>query len=223
MLAPPAPLMQLARAGLVRPLAALPTRHEALGTGFLALDGLLKGGLPRGALTALAGGPSSGAGTLALHLAGYASRTGRLVAWLDAVRGFDPAAARRASIEPSHLLLARPEALPEALSIAYDLLCEGSVGLVLLDAGGMTLPDRELRLLVNAVARSRVALVCLTEPRVDVPLADLRLSVTRLGWEIGDTLALRARVTVENGRHAVGRSVELVLVVEESGPCWSAP
>ena len=126
-------------------------------------------------------------------------------------------------IEPSHLLLARPEALPEALSIAYDLLCEGSVGLVLLDAGGMTLPDRELRLLVNAVARSRVALVCLTEPRVDVPLADLRLNVTRLGWEIGDTLALRARVTVENGRHAVGRSVELALAVEESGPCWSAP
>ena len=215
--------MQLARAGLVRPLAALPTRHAALDTGLPALDGLLGGGLPRGALTVLAGGPSSGAGTLALHLAGQASQTERLVVWLDAVRGFDPAAGRRAGIAPAHLLLARPETLPETLSLAYDLLCEGSAGLVLLDAGEMTLPSRELRLLVNAVTRSRAALVCLTEPGVEVPLADLRLGVARLGWETGETLSLRARVTVEGGRRAVGRAVELVLAVEDGGPCWSAP
>lgn len=224
-LAPPAPLLQFARAGLVRPLSALPVRAAPTVTGLPVLDALLGGGLPRGALTVLAGGASSGAAALALQLAASLGRTGRLIAWIDAARGFDPAAARHSGLDPAGLLLVRPVALPEALSVAYDLLCEGSAGLVLLDTGGMTPSEASLRLLANAVVRGQTALVWLVEPAVLIPQAELRLSVARLGWETagGDAFALRARVTVEAGRGTVGRRADLVLPVDEVGPCWSAP
>lgn len=225
MLAPPAPLMQLARAGLVRPLATLATQSASLPTGIPALDGLLGGGLRCGALTMLSGGASSGVAGLVLRLVAQVQRAGRLCVWLDAARGFDPSSAQIAGLDLVQLLLIRPASIPETLSIAYDLLCEGSAGLILLDTGGAAIPDVNLRLLANALVRSEAALAWLAEPGVRIPQADLRLSVTRLGWEAagGDVCALRARITVEAGRGAlVGCSTECILAVDEAGPCWSA-
>lgn len=216
--------MQLVRAGLVRPLGALEAQPTPLPTGFPALDDLLQGGLPRAALTVLSGGPSSGSSMLALGLLASAQRLGCLLAYLDAARRFDPIAAALAGLDLAGLLLARPASNSDAPGIAYDLLCEGSAGLVLLDSGSAPIPDANLRLLNNAVARSQAALVLLTEPAVRIAQADLRLSVSRTGWEAcaGD-LALRACVTVEAGRGIpAGRSAALLLPVDEGSPCWPA-
>jgi hypothetical protein len=156
----------------------------------------------------------------------HAQRAGRLCAWLDAVAGFDPLHAVQAGLTLNDLLLVRPVSIPEMLSIAYDLLCEGSAGVVLLDTGGAAVPEASLRLLTNALARSDAARVWLTAPGVHIPQSDLRLSVRRLGWEAeegGDICALRALVTMEAGRGVpVGRFTELLLTVDEAGPCWSA-
>jgi hypothetical protein len=217
--------MQLARAGLVRPLASLTARHTPLPTGIPALDGLLGGGLPRGALTILAGGESSGAAGLALKLNAGMQRAGRLCAWLDFTHSFDPIQAVQAGVTLNDLLLARPASISETLGIAYDLLCEGSAGLVLLGTGNAAIPDASLRLLTNALVRSDAVLVWLAEPGVRIPQADVRLSATRLSWEAagGDVGVLRTRITVEAGRAVpVGRSAECILAVDEAGPCWSA-
>jgi hypothetical protein len=207
----------------VRPLAALPSRHVPLPTGFPVLDTLLNGGLPGGAITALAGGPSSGALTLALQVLAHAQRAGLLAAWVDGTGLFDAVAAWRAGLRLDDLLLVQPESFPAALGLAHDLINEGSCGLLLLDAGDAALPEPALRLLSHAVTRSPAVLIVKTAPRVLVPNADLRLNVTRTGWEMagGDCDALRARVVIETGRRAgEGRSTELVLPVDEAAPCW---
>jgi hypothetical protein len=154
-----------------------------------------------------------------------AQRAGLTPACLDAAQAFDPAAALQAGLDLKALLLARPPALQDALSLAYDLLCEGSTGLMLLDSGSLPLPDAGLRLLANAVVRGPVALVCLTDAQSCVAHADLRLNACRLGWETsgGDAFALRTRVTIEAGRGLrPGQSVDLLLSVDEAPPCWSA-
>lgn len=222
---PPA-LLQLARVLPVRPLSALATRPAPLPTGLPLLDALLDGGLPRGSITALSGGLSSGVSTLALHLLSSAQQAGLLPAFLDLPHGFDAVAALRAGVQLDDLLLVRPVSVRDALSLAYDLLCEGSCGLIVIDADDATLPESAMRLLSNAIVRSSSALVCLTGPGASVPCADLRLSMTRTAWEMagGDYYALRARVTIEAGRGIMaGHSTELRLMIDEMAPCWPAP
>lgn len=222
--APPA-LLQLARVLPVRPLSALTTRPAPLPTSLPPLDALLNGGLPRGAITVLSGDVSSGVSPLALHLLASTQQAGQLAAFLDLPQGFDALAALRAGVRLDDLLLARPTTVNAALSLAYDLLCEGSCGLLVVAIGGTALPEPALHLLSNAAVRSPSALVCLTTPEASVPGAGLRLSIVRSGWEIagGDYYALRARVTVEAGRGVIaGRSAELSLIIDEKAPCWPA-
>ena len=209
---------------MVRPLGTLQARPAPLPTGLPALDKLL-GGLPRGALTVLAGGPSSGAAGIALRILAGAQQAGKMPAYVDASQSFDPAAARQAGLDLKALFLARPPALQDALSLTYDLLCEGSTGLVLLDSGSLPLPDAGLRLLANAVARGSAPLLCLTDAQSCVAQADLRLNACQLGWETagGDAFALRTRVTIEAGRGLrPGQFADLLLPVDEAPPCWSA-
>jgi hypothetical protein len=223
-LAPPAPLMQLIRAGLVRPLGTLTARPAPMPTGLPALDQLLGGGVPRSATTMLSGGPSSGASMLALQLLASAQRLDGLAVHVDAAQRFDPAAAIQAGLDLTRLLLVRPASTLDALAIAYDLLCEGSAALVLIDSGAAPLPEANLRLLGSAVVRSPSTLVLRTEPSVRVPQADMRLTVSRIGWEANNgDFALRSRVTIAAGKGvSVGRSVDLVLRVDEGAPCWPA-
>jgi len=221
----PSALLQLTRTLPVRPLSAFTTRPTPLPTGLPALDALLNGGLPRGGITALSGGLSSGVTPLALQLLAYAQQAGLLAVYLDLPQSFDALAAQLAGIRLDDLLLVRPASVTDALSLAYDLLCEGGCGLIVVDTGGAALPDPSLRLLGNAVVRSSSALVCLTTPEASVPGAGLRLSIARTGWEIagGDYYALHARVTVEAGRGiTAGRSAELRLIIDEEAPCWPA-
>ena len=65
------------------PLRGEDRRLRPLSFGAAALDGLLAGGLPRGALSELHGPASSGRTGLAVALAARATRAGALVAWVD--------------------------------------------------------------------------------------------------------------------------------------------
>lgn len=222
---PPA-LLQLTRTLPVRPLRALATARPApLPTGLPALDALLSGGLPRSSITAISGGLSSGALPLALHALTSAQQADQSPVLIDLPWRFDALAAQRAGVLLTGLLLVRPASAPDALSLAYDLLCEGSCGLIVVDADDAALPGPALRLLRNAIVRSGSVLVCLTSAEAPVPNADLRLSTARTGWEMagGDYYAVRTRVTVEAGRgFPVGRSAELRFVIDERAPCWPA-
>lgn len=62
-------------------------------TGITSLDARLGGGLPRGRLSELCGGPSSGRTSLATTLLAETLARGTLAAWIDPADAFDPASA----------------------------------------------------------------------------------------------------------------------------------
>ena len=85
------------------PKAIRPVRS----TGVEAVDALLEGGLPIGAITEMAGPECSGRTSLALSLLAGIGRAGGVVAWIDVSDGLHPESAAAAGVELSRLLWVR--------------------------------------------------------------------------------------------------------------------
>jgi len=83
---------------VVRPVAS---------TGIVALDEVLRGGLPVGAVTELVGPECSGRTTVALEFVASMTRAGRVCAWVDVSNVLDPASAAAAGVDLTRLLWVR--------------------------------------------------------------------------------------------------------------------
>jgi hypothetical protein len=81
-----------------------------------AMDAVLRGGLPRGQVSELAGPHSSGRTTLLLHLLGAATRGGEIAALVDTCDRLDVASASAAGIDLERLLWIRGESSGLVLS-----------------------------------------------------------------------------------------------------------
>lgn len=92
----PAALTPVARA--IRPV---------LPTGVVAVDALLAGGLPVGAITEWVGPESSGRTALALSFVARITQAGRLGAWIDVENALDPVSAAAAGADLTRLLWVR--------------------------------------------------------------------------------------------------------------------
>ncbi|MDJ0869265.1 MAG: ATPase domain-containing protein [Myxococcota bacterium] len=104
-----------------------------LPTGIEAVDALLAGGLPRGRVSEITGAASSGRTSLALALLAQATRTGEVVAVVDAADAFDPASALTAGLDLSRTLWVRPPDPRIALRCTERLLEARGFALVVLD------------------------------------------------------------------------------------------
>lgn len=116
-------------------------------TGVGSLDALLGGGWPRGELSELVGGRSSGRTGTMLQSVAAATARGDLVGLIDALDRFDPGSAEAAGVDLKHVLWvrgpactvesARPGLLDRAVHQAIramDLIIRaGGFGLVVLD------------------------------------------------------------------------------------------
>lgn len=107
----------------------------------VALDTCLRGGLPRGQLSELAGPCSSGRTTLLLQLLAAATRRGEIVALVDTFDRLDVASVVAAGVDLGRLLWIRGvDAVPErtidqALKALNLVLQAGGFGVVALDLG----------------------------------------------------------------------------------------
>ncbi|MGA2890392.1 MAG: hypothetical protein ABSE51_20305 [Terracidiphilus sp.] len=86
------------RPRIVRPVAP---------TGVAALDDLLEGGLPLGAISEMTGPECSGRSAAALSFVSSGTRAGSVCAWVDASDNFDPQSAAAAGVDLSRLLWVR--------------------------------------------------------------------------------------------------------------------
>ena len=86
---------------------ALRTIREVAATGIPAIDELLHGGLPVGAISELTGPTSSGRTTIALSFLSSRTRDGSVCAWVDAGDAFDPESAAANGVSLRHLLWIR--------------------------------------------------------------------------------------------------------------------
>jgi hypothetical protein len=80
-------------------------------TGVTAIDACLRGGLPRGQLSEIAGPRSSGRLTLLLQLFAAAARRGEIAAFIDTLDRFDVASACAAGVDLDRLLWVRGQAI----------------------------------------------------------------------------------------------------------------
>jgi recombination protein RecA len=87
---------------MVRPVA---------GTGIEALDEILEGGLPIGAISELVGPECSGRTSIALSFLARMTQTSKVCAWIDVSNAFDPLSASAAGVDLARLLWVRCGAL----------------------------------------------------------------------------------------------------------------
>ena len=81
--------------------------HEVATTGIWAVDELLHGGLPVGAISELTGAVSSGRTSLALQFVAQRTAEGRACAWVDVNDAFDPESAAANGVRLKQLLWMR--------------------------------------------------------------------------------------------------------------------
>jgi len=122
------------------PLRGEDRRLRPLSFGASALDRLLAGGLPRGALSELHGPASSGRTGLAVALAARATGAGALVAWVDPADRFDPSSAAESGMDLARCLWLRGGgalSLPRTLAALGVVLGSGLFEAVVLDLAGV--------------------------------------------------------------------------------------
>jgi RecA/RadA recombinase len=91
---------------MVRPTAA---------TGIEALDDVLRGGLPIGALSEVVGPECSGRTSLALSFLARTTQAGKVCAWIDVSNTFDPLSAAAIGVELRRLLWVRCGVQPDSV------------------------------------------------------------------------------------------------------------
>lgn len=165
--------------------------------GIASVDAALPGGFPRGALSELRGGPSSGKTAVALALVA-ALREDELAAFVDGMGELYPPAAAALGVDLGRLLMVRPAGDAQAPRVdpgfwaAEALLASGAFAAVIVD---VPVPRRGadglLRRLQTAAEKGGTLGLWLSTPgatarvpagvRLDLALRDGRIVATREG------------------------------------------
>lgn len=118
---------------------------DAISTGSLSLDVALGiGGIPRGRITEIYGGESSGKTTIALHIVAEAQRAGGLALFVDAEHALDVEYARALGVDVDRLYVSQPTSGEEALEIVDAIVRSGAVDIVVLDSVAALVPKAEI-------------------------------------------------------------------------------
>ena len=167
------------------PAPAEPVRR--LPTGIGQLDALLGGGLPRGHLSEIVGGPSSGRTALLHALLAGATRRGEVVAVIYLPDALDPRLLARAGAGLDRVLWVQPPSPQIALKCAELILGAGGFGMLALDGLGARtarpLPRSVWPRLAHVTRRAGVACVVCAPRRLATTAAmALTLTPRRVHW-----------------------------------------
>jgi recombination protein RecA len=172
-------------------------------TDVAALDACLRGGLPRGQLSEIAGPRSSGRLTLLLQLIAAAARRGEIAAFVDTFDRFDVASAVAAGVDLDRLLWIRGQAISKTETAVDARWVPGE------DAGGR-FEGARVGLLERSIDRALKALNLVLQAGgfgvVAIDLADVPLLALK---RIPFTTWLRVQRTIE------GSDTACVLVAPE--------
>ncbi len=161
-------------------LPSLATARNPFATKVAALDRLLSGGLPRGALTEISGRRSCGRFSIGIASLAAATSAGESAALVDLGGHLDPQSAEEAGVDLARLLWVRPSKLKETVASAEMLLATG-FPLVVVDLGlppvrGRFIPDAAWVRLTRAARERRAALLVLAPYRVSGVAAEAVVS-----------------------------------------------
>lgn len=187
-------------------------------TGFAALDALLDGGLPTGAITELvagAGAASAGRTSLAVGAVSAATRRGELVAWVDTDDSLDPRGLAAAGVALDQVLWIRPsgrDARKQALQAADLVVSAGGFGLLVLDlvgAAASRVPEATWVRFAHRLGTGRTAFVVLASDGFAGTQAHLRLACRQRRGEVEVAVTKR-----RGGSPSGGARVRLAVPVD---------
>jgi len=118
---------------------------DTVPTGSLSLDlalGVM--GIPRGRVTEIYGGESTGKTTLALSILSEAQKMGGVAAFIDAEHALDPDYAKRIGVNTDELLISQPDSAEEGLQIVERLVRSGEVDIIVIDSVAALVPKTEV-------------------------------------------------------------------------------
>jgi recombination protein RecA len=115
----------------------------AFASGFQALDEVLGGGYPRGAMIELFGPAGCGKTTIALQSAARMQANGLTIAWIDADHTFNPEYAAGLGLDVTRMPVMRPDTAEEGLEMVRQLAESGAVDVVFLDSAAALVPRLE--------------------------------------------------------------------------------
>jgi recombination protein RecA len=189
---------------------------ERVPSGIATLDQVTDG-LPRGAITEICGGPSSGRTSIALSILAAMSSRQEVCALIDGTNAFDPESGQAAGIDLARLLWVRCHNLDQVLRSADLLLQGGGFGLVVLDLSD--LPQQAIRNVALAswfrfqrtLENTSTVLLVIGRESIAKSAASLVIQtrLNRAAWTNG--LLSRARFDIEilRFRHSPARKPEL--------------
>ena len=179
-------------------------RLPRLPTGVAPLDALIGGGWPKGALSELGGGRSTGRTALLLSSLAEALRRGEAVALVDVGGTLDVRAAARGGVALPRLLWIR--CTPgKALAAAEIVLGAGGFGLVALDVGEErpAMPAAAWQRLKRAAEQQGSAVLVTSARRLPGALGACAVTLSRARPRFAEAapllVGLEARASVERG------------------------
>jgi recombination protein RecA len=182
--------------------------YEVAACGIPAVDALLEGGLPVGAISEVTGPESSGRTSLALSFLAQRTRQGQVCAWVDVSDALDPESAAAGGVCLRQLLwvrcngtekIANPKPwarLDQALKAVDLILQAAGFAAIVLDLGSLA-PEHACRIPLatwfrfrQAAERARTSLLVLGHMAYAQSSAALVLECQRLGGAAADQTVL---------------------------------
>lgn len=199
--------------------------------GINALDDLLGGGFPVGAVCEVSGPECSGRTSLALSFLARVSHEGGVCAWIDVTDSFDPESAAAAGVRLSHVLWVRCREiatgkdkrrkpwsrLDQALRAADLVLQAGGFGAVVFNMGSIA-AEHALRVPLaswfrfrQAAERTQATFLLLSQASCAKSSAEVRLHLARIATQHENRMVLTGSqfradlVRDRNGMFAPGK------------------
>jgi len=188
---------------------------ETVSSGSFTLDRATGvGGIPKGRLTEVFGGESSGKTTLALNIAANAQKEGKVL-YIDAEYALDLKYAAALGVDTKNLIVSQPANMEEALDIADAAVTSGIFSCIVVDSVAALVPRAEMegemgdshmglqarlmaqamRKLTGNVAKSSVSVVFINQKRMKIGMVFGNPETTTGGLALRYFASMRIELT----------------------------
>ncbi|MDD5555608.1 MAG: recombinase RecA, partial [Candidatus Pacebacteria bacterium] len=213
------------------------TNVEVISTGSLAVDlALGVNGIPRGRISEIYGGESTGKTTLALSILAEAQKAGGVAAFIDAEHALDPDYAKKIGVNVDDLLISQPDSAEQGLQIVETLVRSGEVDIIVVDSVAALVPKTEvagemgelqiglqarlmsqaLRKLSGIVSKTKTALIFLNQTRMKIGIMFGNPETTPGGLALkfysSVRIELRRMAQIKQGEQIIGSRIKVKIV-----------
>ncbi len=210
---------------------------DVISTGSLTVDlALGVNGIPRGRITEIYGGESTGKTTLALNVLAEAQKAGGVAAFIDAEHALDPDYAKKIGVNTDDLLISQPDSAEQALQIVESLVRSGEVDVIVVDSVAALVPKAEvagemgelqiglqarlmsqaLRKLSGIVSRTKTVLIFLNQTRMKIGIMFGNPETTPGGLALkfysSVRIELRRVAQIKQGESIIGSRIKAKIV-----------